>query len=212
MDMRAIWLGGITGVVVGAVVVGGTWAWSHRPGAPAGPASVARLQQDLATAKKSDEISRAANAQLQQTLAQRDAEIASLKSDTAFYEKFVGSAADRQALEVHAVRVATQAGNTWHFEALLAQSARRDGDSTGHLTVAVEGTRNGQLQKLAWPDLRQGAGDTGIPYSFRYFQRVGGDIALPEGFVPVRILVHLAPDGGAAVDSSVDWSVARSAP
>ena len=49
------------------------------------------------------------------------------------------------------------------------------------------------------------AGSDGIPYDFKLFQRVSGDIALPPGFAPSRVLTRLQPAGGAAVDNSFAW-------
>ena len=47
------------------------------------------LQQRVATLRTSDQISRDANRELQNTLAERDEEIASLRADVDFYERFV---------------------------------------------------------------------------------------------------------------------------
>lgn len=189
----------------------GLWRAAHRP--PAGalspgaamPTDVADLQQALANARKSDEISRAANAELQKTLAQRDEEIASLKADAAFYQKFVGATADRRPLAVQAVRVHQQNGAVWRFQAMIAQNVNRDGDNSGKFTLGLEGMQDGKLVKLAWSDLRQAAGSDGIPYDFKLFQRVAGDVALPPGFAPSRVLTRLQPAGGAAVDNSFAW-------
>jgi len=189
----------------------GLWRAAHRPspsllGASAAmPGDVAGLQQALANARKSDEISRAANAELQKTLAQRDEEIASLKADVAFYQKFVGATADRRPLAVQAVRVHPQGGAVWRFEAMIAQNVNRDGDNSGRFTLGLEGMQDGKLRRLGWSDLRQEAGSDGVPYDFKLFQRVSGEIALPPGFAPTRVLTRLQPAGAAAVDDSFAW-------
>ena len=196
-------------VMAGAAL--GLWRAAHR--APPGtlnpamtmPGNVADLQQALANARKSDEISRAANAELQKTLAQRDEEIASLKADAAFYQKFVGATADRRPLAVQAMQVHPQGGAVWRFQAMIGQNVNRDGDNSGKFTLGMEGMQDGKLRKLAWSDLRQDAGSDGIPSDFKMFQRVSGDIALPPGFAPTRVLTHLQPAGGAAVESSFAW-------
>ena len=56
--------------------------------------------------------------------------------------------------------------------------------------------------------LRQQAGAPGIEYSFRYFQLVEGDIVLPRGIRPVRVVVRLLPASGAPVEQSFTWSAA----
>lgn len=211
---RRPWTGVLWAIAAILVLAGaglGLWRAAHRP-APAVlgstatmPGDIADLQQALANARKSDEISRAANAELQKTLAQRDEEIAALKADAAFYQKFVGANADRRPLAVQAMQFHPQGGAVWRFQAMIAQNVNRDGDNSGKFTLGLEGMQDGKLRRLAWSDLRQEAGSDGIPYDFKLFQRVSGDIALPPGFAPSRVLTRLQPAGGAAVDNSFAW-------
>src|SRR5690348_2029817 len=78
-------------------------------------ASIDDLEQQVATLKRSDEISRKANADLQGTLAQRDEEIAGLRADIAFYERFVGATAQRHGLSVHELTLTPQRDpQLWH--------------------------------------------------------------------------------------------------
>ena len=63
----------------------------------------------MATLARSDQISRDANRDLQGTLAERDEEIAGLRADVAFYERFVGSTAQRRGLNVHELHMQRQA-------------------------------------------------------------------------------------------------------
>ena len=64
-----------------------------------------QLEQRAATLTRSDQISREANRDLQGTLAERDEEIAGLRADVAFYERFVGSTAKRHGLNVHQLQL-----------------------------------------------------------------------------------------------------------
>src|SRR3546814_13756447 len=75
--------------------------------------------------------------------------------------------------------------------------------SSGQVTLSVEGTSDGKLQTLDWDALRQQPGAAGIAYSFKYFQEVGGDLMLPPGYQPLRVIVRLAPKHGAAVGTSL---------
>jgi len=47
-----------------------------------------------------------------------------------------------------------------------------------------------------------------VPYSFKYFQQVEGDLLLPPGFKPVRVIARVVPQGGAAVEQSFPWAQA----
>jgi len=167
---------------------------------------VTELEQQVATLTRSDQISRDANTDLQGTLAERDEEIAGLRADVAFYERFVGATAQRHGLNVHELKLQAQGGQAWHFRATLVQNLNRGAVNTGRVRVAVEGTQDGKLRRLGWSDLRQQANAPGVAYSFKYFQRVEGDFALPAGFVPARVTVRLEPQGGAVEEQSFAWA------
>jgi len=165
-----------------------------------------QLQQRVATLTRSDQISRDANRDLQGALADRDEEIAGLRADVAFYERLVGATAQRHGLSVHALKVQAQNGPAWHFTSTLTQNLNRGAVSEGVLTLSLEGTREGKLQKLAWTDLRQQPNAPGVVYSFKYFQQVEGDFFLPPGLTPVKVTVRLQPRSGAAIEESFTWA------
>jgi hypothetical protein len=214
----------VLGALVLASLAFGAWgAWQVFAPVSGDPRSqgreISRLQDDLeqqrqrvATLTRSDQISRDANRDLQGAIADRDEEIAGLRADVAFYERLVGATAQRRGLSVHALRVQPQEGPAWHFATTLTQNLNRGAVSDGTLTLAVEGTRDGRLQKLAWGDLRQQPNAPGVPYSFKYFQQVDGDVFLPQGMTPVKITVRLQPRAGAAIEQSFTWAEATRAP
>ena len=172
-------------------------------------ARIDTLEQEVATLKRSDQISRQANSELQGTLAERDEEIASLRADIAFYERFVGGTAQRRGLAVHELTLQPQRDpQIWHFVATLTQNLNRGAVNRGRLLVSAEVSNGGRMQKLSWSDLRQQRNAPGIEYSFKYFQQVEGDLVLPAGVKPVRVIARLVPASGAAVEQSFTWSEA----
>lgn len=206
------------GLLVGAALLLGVWgAWHSFAPAPANARERLALQarriealaQANATLARSDQISRQANAALQNTLAERDEEIAGLRADVAFYERFVGPTGQRRGLSVHALKLLPQRDpQLWHFVATLTQNLNRGAINSGRLQLAMEVTDGGSMRRLDWTVLRQQAGAADIAYAFRYFQRVEGDIVLPRGVRPVRVVVRLLPDAGATVERAFTWSEA----
>ena len=164
-----------------------------------------KLSQEVSTLRRSDQISRDANRDLERTLAERDEEIAGLRADIAFYESFVGATGQRRGLSVHDLDMQLQGGDAWHFVATLTQNLNRGAVNTGRVTLAVEGTRNDRLEKLSWSSLRKQGNAPGVAYSFKYFQQVEGEVMLPKGFKPLRVSVRLVPPGGSAVEQSFPW-------
>ena len=196
-------------VFVAALAFGvwGAWQLAMAPahGGVADQSQVEALEQQVATLTRSDQISREANRELQGTLAERDEEIAALRADVAFYERFVGATAQRRGLTVHQLALTPRAGQVWHYTATLTQNLNRGAVSSGRLSLSVEGTRDGRLEQLDWAALRQDPDAEGVEYSFKYFQQVEGEIILPPGFQPLRIRARLAPSSGAAVEQTLPW-------
>ncbi len=210
---RHAWAYGLLALLLCSLAFGGWGLWTVFSGGQSPDRQLAeqqaridQLEQSVATLTRSDQISRDANRDLQVTLAERDEEIAGLRADIAFYERFVGSTAQRRGLTVHELGLKRQAGEAWQYTATLTQSLDRGTPSVGQLTMSIEGTRGGRLERLSWADLRQQHDAPGREYSFKYFQQIDGEILLPAGFEPLRVSVRLAPERGAAVEQTFTWA------
>lgn len=218
-ELPVNWIWGLLALVLLSLAFGIWGLWSvFGAGSGDDPADlrqqVEELEQRVTTLARSDQISREANRELQGALAEREEQVAALRSEVAFYERFVGSTAERRGLTVHELQLRPGEGGVWHFAATLAQNQERGQPSEGALTLAVGGSRNGRYEELEWSDLLQREDAPPLEYSFKYFQQVQGDIMLPEGFTPVRVTVRAAPARGSAVEQSFPWADAtgRSAP
>jgi len=218
-ELHVNWIYGLFALVLLALGFGAWGAWvvfGARPGEDplVLQQRVEALQQRVTTLARSDQISREANRKLQGALAEREEQVAGLRAEVAFYERFVGSTAQRRGLTVHELQLRPGEGQVWHFAATLTQNLDRGQTSEGGVTLAIEGTRNGRLEQLEWADLRQQEEAPPVEYSFKYFQQVEGDVVLPEGFTPVRVTVRLAPARGNPVEQSFPWADAtgRSTP
>jgi hypothetical protein len=167
-------------------------------------ALVKQLRQNVATLRRSDQISRSANTELQASLAEREEEVSGLRADVAFYERLVGATGQRRGLTVHEVLFTPEEGGTWRYTVTLTQNLNRGVISKGEARVSVEGVSEGRLRSLRWEDLLQKPGAPGQPFSFRYFQQLEGSVILPEGFTPQRVRVQLRSDGS-TVDQAFPW-------
>lgn len=165
---------------------------------------VGQLRQNVATLRRSDQISRAANTELQASLAEREEEVSGLRADVAFYERLVGATGQRRGLTVHEARFEPEAGGTWRYTVTLTQNLNRGSISKGEARMSVEGVSDGKLRTLAWDDLLQKPGSPGQSFSFRYFQQLEGSVVLPAGFTPQRVRVQLRSDGS-TVEQAFPW-------
>lgn len=152
-------------------------------------------RQRNAVLGRSDQVSRAANLELQQTVREREEEVAALRSDVAFYERLVGGSAQRKGLSVHALALTQPSPNTLYYVLTLTQTLKRSGLTAGAVTMDLEGVQDGQLTRLDWQSLRGGADSEPQKFAFRYFQQMEGSLMLPENFVPHRVRVEVQVDG-----------------
>ena len=171
-------------------------------------ATLRDLRQQVATLKRSDQISRNANTELQSTLADREEQISGLRADVDFYERLVGSTGQRQGLRVHGASFEPEAGGTWHYTVTLTQNLNRGAVSKGQMRLVVDGVRAGKLATVKWDELLQTPNAPGKPFSFRYFQQLEDSVMLPPGFTPQRVRVSLT-GAGPAVDQSFPWTASR---
>ncbi len=168
----------------------------------------ARLKQKLANAKRAEFITRSANNQIQEFLAEKDEQIAGLKADMDFYERLVGSGGRRHGLSVHNAEFTPGAGNTWHYTITLTQNINRGGLTSGQMRFAVDGVSDGKLKSVEWAQLLQKTDAPAQAFSFRYFQQIEGDVMLPPGFTPQRVRVSVS-GGFGKQEQRFDWTESR---
>lgn len=218
-DRRALWWA--AGVIAWALSLGVAWVWASwhtapqlpllsrsldaaRSGLQSSHANLQMLRQQQATLARSDQISRAANQRVQQELAERDDEIATLRSSLAFYERLAGATPKPKGLNVHSARFTPEAGGSWSYLIVLTQNLNRGAVSLGQLRFVIEGVRDGQLATIDWDTLHQREDAPGQKYSFRYFQQLNGSVMLPADFTPQRVRVSLRGDS-ASLDQAIAW-------
>jgi hypothetical protein len=211
----------VAGLVLWVLSLVGVYSWASMRAAPGlseareslalnvqraarAEALVKQLRQNVATLRRSDQISRSANTELQASLAEREEEVSGLRADVAFYERLVGATGQRRGLSVHEALFTPEEGGTWRYTVTLTQNLNRGAISKGEARVSVEGVSEGRLRSLRWEDLLQKPGAPGQPFSFRYFQQLEGSVMLPEGFTPQRVRVQLR-SGGSTVEQAFPW-------
>lgn len=158
-------------------------------------AELESLRQRSATLDRAEEITRKANLALQRDLTEREEEMAQLRADVAFYERLVGASGQRKGLSVHSIGFAPGSDGLWSYRVTLVQNLNRGKVSKGAITLSLDGVRNGRLESLDWPRLRQQDGAAPQDFSFRYFQQLEGSVMLPSGFQPHRVRVAVRAEG-----------------
>jgi len=159
----------------------------------------AELQQRVAVLERADQVSRAANAELQRQIGQKQEEIAGLRADLAFYSRLTDAGAARDGLAVQTLKVQAVATTPrmYGFDVTLTQNLKPGQVANGKVKLSVSGIKADRLVTLPWTDVAQNQDANGLAFSFKYFQQIKGTLLLPEGFQPNGVRVDA--DGGASM-------------
>lgn len=169
-----------------------------------------RLRQRNMMLKRSDDVSRLANKELQGDLAERDERIAALEADVAFYERLVGGSAQRQGLTIHSLVMQQEASGAQHFRLTLTQNVKKTQLSRGSVRLAIEGVSGGRLRELDWNELLQAEDAPALSFSFKYFQQIEGTVMLPDDFTPHRVRVRIEGESGRS-ERTLTWAETQAA-
>jgi hypothetical protein len=164
-----------------------------------------RLRQELIDLKKGRDIDRAAFAEVQKSLGAEQQQAASLREQLAFYRGVMSPQALLSGLHVNELRVSTGPSGVFHYDLVLVQAARQDRHASGRVELRVIGRDRRVQRSLSLPELGIGGA---LRFSFRHFQELSGEMKLPTGFKPERVVVTLLPDSGDTphVEQDFEWS------
>lgn len=163
------------------------------------------LEQQVATLERSEQVERDAARALQTSLAERDAELATLRNDVAFFERLAGGSGERQPLAAHSLSFEPIDGQAWRYLLILTQNLKKAVISKGTFTLRVEGSLQGALHTVEWGDLLQTPNAEAQSFAFKYFQQIEGSITLPADFTPHRVRVLIHSDQG-KLEQTFPWS------
>lgn len=167
-----------------------------------------RLQQRLAHAQQSGRVDQQAHAEVRETLGGLNEEIIRLREELAFYRGIVSPADSRRGLRIHSFDLRPGAtGRDWRFQLMLLQAMQHDRQARGRAMIEIVGAMNGSQARFALGDLDERYAG-GIEFDFRYYQELGGDILLPEGFEPARveIALHTPGEESPRAEAEYDWA------
>jgi len=154
------------------------------------------------------EVDREAQQQLTETLAEREARVAELNEELAFYRRIVAPPDGETGLRVQSMEVVNNSAaggidNSYRLKLLLVQSPQRSGRAQGQVDLSLRGTLRGEEASLTLQQLATEPQD----FEFLYFQDVDLDVILPEGFEPESAEIELRPGqrNARAVAATFPW-------
>lgn len=172
-----------------------------------------RAQQELheqkVLAERSAQVDRQATEELKRNLATLQDKAMELEQELAFYRSISLPGDDKEELSVRALQVTRGAGpHDFHYKVMLIQDAEKEAAAQGVAKLRVEGSMGGKAKVLTLAELGGAQGGT-VAFNFRYFQLLEGELRLPEGFVPRRVVVEVSRQGrSGAISRAFEWPAA----
>ncbi len=161
-----------------------------------------KLKQDLDSAKgtliereRMLQIDRAAQTELARSVAQLQEENASIKEDLSFLRRVMSSGATPEGIGLSDLKVERDgSSNQYRYRMMLTQGGQRKVDFKGRVQVIARISRGASLVSMTFPEGE--SGDAGA-FEFRFYHKVDGRFALPEGAAlkSVEVRVIAVPGG-----------------
>lgn len=165
-----------------------------------------QLRQESARFERSAQIDQAAVQTVQGDLKSLQEERSQLRQEVEFLKSLVsGDATALQLTEFTLVDLK----KARHFSFSFTVS-KRGGDKKrlrGHATVSVAGLSDGKQVTLDAAKL--GVDDSDMALGFMNFQKIEGELALPEGFVPAELKIGIEPKDSTfkPLEQTFSWKV-----
>lgn len=166
----------------------------------------ARLHEQIAILESSEEVARAANRELERTIANLQNQLAGAEGDLSFYKGLARAGGDRPGLAVHQLLI-TPSGTPglFHFTLTLAQNLQEAEIIHGDVEFWFEGALDGEMLRLGLDQLLPAHSDE-LTYEFKYFQVLDGSLMMPANFQPQQVIVRLLPDAKESVTVQADFA------
>ncbi len=165
------------------------------------------LLEETAYLSQSVSVEKEACAALSLTLSESEREMSELREQVAFYKAIVSPASSETGLHIHDLSFRAVGDGVYAYTATLVQSTGAQGKRSGTLDMRFVGVSEGVTRVLRLSELLI-SDEPRLGFSFRYYADMYGEIQLPGGFEPLRVVVSLKPSSGALdrVSRTFAWS------
>ncbi|MDJ0892278.1 MAG: hypothetical protein QNK18_13950 [Gammaproteobacteria bacterium] len=167
----------------------------------------AGLLERAAILERAAQVERQAYTHVDETLRDLQDQILDLKEELAFYRGIVTTSGKTRGLAIQSFKLESNGQDgEYRYKLVLTRAMKNDKVTRGLVSLTVSGEQEGSPRELTLSDLT-GQGQAELKLHFRYFQRLEGQLALPQGFVPHRILVSVTTTGKkrSRVEKTFDW-------
>jgi hypothetical protein len=165
------------------------------------------LRERIAVLERAGQIDKQGYGGVEKSLKQAQDEMLELKEEVAFYRGIVSPTETASGLSIADFRVSgIGEERAYRFKLVLTQIKSNTRIVKGYARVAFEGIENGAQVEHTLHKVSGGALDK-LKLRFMYFQNIEGEVVLPEGFLPSRVVIDVVPSGKGRtrLKKTFDW-------
>lgn len=211
----------VLAVLVAALI---SWAWGRAQGEGRAQRSAEELRllaerhaallaehealgRALADAEVNERVGVGFDEHVRTTLVEQSKRINALEDEVRIYRSII-AADDDEGVQIARLELIERIdGRGVRFRLLLVQSTDQRSEVHGEVELSLVGERNGNSEVLEVDSVGEGAYP--MPFRFRYFQNLVGEIELPEGFHPegVQVVAREAGPDGFLLERTFSWQI-----
>jgi hypothetical protein len=150
-----------------------------------------KLNEKLIMLERAAQIDGQSAAQMQYEIRDLQDEIYRLRAELEFYEGIMTSARATDGLSIQGLYIEPmQEEQNYRFKLILTLVSKSDKVAEGMVEMTLEGLQDGAARVLNFEDLVLNLMPD-LTFKFKNFKRLEGNMVLPEGFIPQRVIVRL---------------------
>jgi Family of unknown function (DUF6776) len=168
------------------------------------------LLKQLAKSQQATEVELQASRVVKRNLARLEGRIMKLNGEVSFYKSIVSPSQTKRALFINEFRISASEGTRkYNYKLVLTQVRSNNRVARGEVNLKIAGEKAGKQVTLSLSELSAQESDT-LPFSFKYFQSLEGDLMFPVGFKPSKLNIIVTPKTRKLdmIEKSYAWSEA----
>lgn len=160
------------------------------------------LASNVNTAESKENIERSTQKQLTDQVKALTVENLKLKDDLVFFESLMSTTAGAEGISVKRIKAEMQAPNQLRYQVLVMQGGKGSRDFAGEMQLTLTLVQAGKPAMMQFPDAK--AGESGkLKLFFKYYQRLEGVIAIPDGATVKAVQVKVLDRGQQRAQQSI---------
>lgn len=168
----------------------------------------AQLLEKFAILKRTTEVEYQAYKKIKQSLNIMEIRMMELNEELSFYKSIISPSDMQPGVNVQDLRISeSTVQGKYPYRLVLTQNSGHNQIVRGSVRLKILGEKDGKSVNYSLNDLSNNEQNL-MEFSFKYFQRFEGNILIPEGFKPIRLIIQINIKGKRlrTVQQSYNWN------